>query len=73
MQETANLLDGEYIARQRAAVDEEQRRAWFSESVDLVMEVRAVDPRDQDSVRAKTAVFAERRQQLPHCDPGELR
>lgn len=65
MRESATMLSGAYIALKRLASDEAEAARWFHIDVALSAEVRAIDSRDEELVRAKTAEFAERYRALP--------
>ncbi len=65
MCEAAYWLQGEYLARERAAEDDAERNRWRDARYRADDEMRAVDYRDQSLVRAKTAEFTERRKALP--------
>lgn len=65
MRETATLLSSGYIALERASSTDEERDRWFDLDAQLTDEVRSIDPRDQELVRAKTAEYARLRAALP--------
>lgn len=62
MREAANWLQGEYLARERATQDADEKQRWREAQYRVDDEVRAVDPQDQDLVRAKTDEFTRLRE-----------
>ncbi|MGL4339997.1 MAG: hypothetical protein ACRCSP_06210 [Rhodoglobus sp.] len=64
MREAANWLQGEYLAREREAHSADEQQRWRDAQYRVDDEVRAIDPRDQDVVRAKTAEFTRLREAL---------
>lgn len=65
MREAANWLQGEYLARERAAQDATEKQRWRDAQHRVDDDVRTVDPQDQDLVRAKTDEFTRLREALP--------
>lgn len=65
MRETATWYMGAMIALSRAATTEDETKRWMTEVDAVYREVLAVDPRNQDLVRAKTAEYHQRRLALP--------
>lgn len=65
MREAANWLQGEYLARERATQDADEKQRWREAQCRVDDEVRAVDPQDQDLVRAKNDEFTRLREALP--------
>ena len=65
MRETATWYMGSMTALSRAATTEVETKRWMTDVAAVYQEVLAVDPRDQDLVRAKTTEFHQRRLALP--------
>ena len=65
MREAANWLQGEYLARERAAQDATEKQRWRDAQCRVDDDVRAVEPQDKDLVRAKADEFTRLREALP--------
>ena len=65
MREAANWLQGEYLARERAATDEAEKQRWREAQHRVDDAVRTIDPHNQEHVYVKTDEFTRLREALP--------
>lgn len=60
MRERANRLIGRYLHLARIANDPETRRQWSEAVTGILDRIDAVDPHDEEAVRAASADFSRR-------------